>query len=296
MTESTPQLTRSDLEATIAEAAELHALPVVHMETERVLTDPSSGAQDVAELLATDPVLASRALKMANSAHYGLSKRVGNLAQAIVVVGFQAVRNLILTVRVMESFRPGHQDAFDYPGFWAHSVATAMGASVIAERGSCPHAGDAYIIGLLHDVGKLIIVQHLPDYALTIEECVEGGMPRLMAERTVIGCDHAEIGGRVAGIWKLPDVQIDAIQNHHRVLEGSEASLTDALQLANILVQALGLGPGAAVLPEASPGLSQRLGYDESCLSEWVEPIVRRFSDGKEYLDLTGWSCPMDQP
>lgn len=280
---------KEKLESLIEEVVDLHTLPVIVLEADRLMRDPRTSAQQVADLLSRDPALAGRILRLVNSPIYGFQKRIGNLTQAIVILGFQTVKNLMLTVSVIESFRTGGSQGFDYPRFWAHSVGCAIAAGEIARLANAPHAEEAYIAGLLHDVGKLVVGQHLPELWETIAGHMAAGMPETEAEVEVLGRDHSDIGGMLARAWSLPPSLVDAIRDHHHPGEsGAEVSAADVVHLADILVTALGIAPPEAVLPQASPGLAERLGYDEETLSLWVERISLLLEQANEFFEVVG--------
>ena len=274
----------------ISDVVEIHTLPVIVLAADRMMRDPRTSAQHVADLLARDPALAGRILRLVNSPFYGFQKRIGNLTQAIVILGFQTVKNLMLTVTVIESFKGTREDRFDYPGFWAHSVACAIASGEIARLARTPHAEEAYIAGLLHDIGKLLVAQHLPELAAAVVDRIEDGDDELEAERAVLGRDHSDVGGMLAGAWALPDTLVAAIRDHHHPREDREqVSPADVVHLADLLVTALGLQHGSrTTLPPLSSGLSQRLGYNESRLAEWIDAVVRRVEQASDFFEVVG--------
>ncbi len=274
----------------IDRASELHALPVVVFEAQQLIQDSRTNAQDLADLLSKDPAIASRILKVANSAFYGFQKRIGNLAQAIVVLGFQALKNLTLTVGVIDSFRVGSGDDFDYPTFWAHSVATAIAADHIARHAKIPNRSEAYMAGLLHDVGKLVLAQHGPSLYCEVRTLIAQEYTPISAEREILGRDHAELGARFLSRWSLPDELVDAVAKHHeQETPQGDVQLFEVVQLADLLVNSLGLGCVSSGLPSAMEGLSDRLGYDEETLQVWIADIATSLEAASEFFELVGY-------
>lgn len=274
----------------IRKAVDLHTLPVVVLEADRLMRDRRTSAQDIARVIVRDIALAERVLRLANSAYYGFQKRIGNLTQAVVLLGFQTVKNLLLTVSVIEDFRPGSEDEFDYPAFWGHSVATAIAATEIAQQLGMSEAEDAYVAGLLHDSGKLLIAQHLAPLASQVRQLQRQGTATLDAERQVLGRDHSDIGGKLVASWGLPDSISEAIRDHHnpQSTRTGNPSLADVLQLADCLATALGHGSTRTELPPVSAGLSDRLGYDEEKLQVWLVSIQTALDEAGEFFEYLG--------
>ena len=288
----------AEIAALIEESVSLHTLPVVVLEANRIINDPASSAQDVANLIANDPALAERVLRLSNSAFYGFQKRIGNITQAIVILGFQAVKNLMITVTVIDSFQKDQNDSTDYPAFWAHSVCTAIAANKLASLSKCSETEEAYISGLLHDVGKIIICQHLPELEEKVIESQQQGYTRIEAELAHLGQSHAEIGAQVANAWGLPNPICDAIRNHHNCTRGEDDpfSLADVLQLADAVAHGFGLGNGSQPLPSLHPELSQRMGYDSDRLGKWLEVVSVAVEQSSDFFEYIGAGKPELSP
>ncbi|MCI0652475.1 MAG: HDOD domain-containing protein [Planctomycetes bacterium] len=282
----------SEIDRLISRAVELHTLPAAVLEARRIMDDPRKNAQDVANLIAGDPAFSARVLRMANSAYYGFRRRIGTLSQAIVVLGFQAVRNLLLTAGVIEVFKSS-KATYDHARFWTHSVATAIAAQEIATRAAMPQAQHAYVAGLMHDVGKAIIAQHMPEHARSIRELELAGAGTCEAEREIIGHDHADIGGRLVTAWGLPAPIADAIREHHQPQKSaSGASDADVIHLADIVAKILLAERAACPLSLPVDGLSSRLGYDEKSLAEWVGAIAASLERAADFFQILGiWAA-----
>ncbi|MEM7167106.1 MAG: HDOD domain-containing protein [Planctomycetota bacterium] len=275
--------------ALVKEAVDLHTLPVVVLEADRLMRDQRTSAQDIAKVISRDIALAERVLRLANSAYYGFQRRIGNLTQAVVLLGFQTVRNLLLTVSVIDSFRPGSHDKFDYPAFWAHSVATAIIAGEVGRQGKFADAEEGYVAGLLHDVGTLLIAQHFPVVQHQISTRVANGECKLEAERAILGLDHSDVGSKLAVSWGLPQSVTAAIRDHH-VPSGSmgNPTLSEIVQLSDCLAHAFGFGAPVEPLMAVCDDLSLRLGYDEARLASWIEACKVALDDAAEFFEFIG--------
>ena len=281
---SSPQ----EISALIDHAVDMHTLPVVVLEAHRIMESDQASAQDIANLLTRDPALAGRILKLANSPYYGFRRRIGNLTQAIVILGFQAVKNLMLTATVIDRLTV-EDGALNFTEFWAHSVATALTAGELASRTFSPHSDEAYIAGLLHDVGKLVVAQHLPDHAARIREQRDAGQGELEAEREVLGLDHTDVGHRIIASWGLPSSLAEAVRDHHSPQgDPGESTFADLVHLSDILVHALLPRCHPHPIPQAADGLQARMGYKEHELAEWIGGVVDTLTSNGEFFEILG--------
>lgn len=270
----------------IDQAAELQTLPVMLFEADSIIRDPHSGAGDLAALLEKDTALATRILRIANSAYYGSRRRIASLPQAIVLLGFQAIKNITLTIKVVETLKPLESIEFDFPRFWGHSLGVAIASDVIARQADIDDAGDAYMAGLLHDLGRLLVAQHAAPSLQRVLELQQDGHSIDEAEKQVWGVGHAGLGARFLHHWDLPPVLVDAVRFHHS--PGEPGSLSDVIQLSDIVCSALGLGCPGAPFPAVTDSLNRRLGYDDEILAAWMTPVSEQIQAAQEFFELVG--------
>lgn len=204
------------------------ALRVVQM-----VDDPKIGAADVAGSLALDPALTARILQVANSAYYGMSGRIRTTSFAVTVVGFQTVRSLAALAAAGVS----KDDALPR-GFWSRSAAAASGGALIAARAGAK-APDAFCVGMLHDLGTVLLWRRDP----AVYDAMAAGKEGTLVERetAVYGGNHATVCASVLGAWTVPDDLCTAIGRHHEPPSEAAAPLRKALQ-AGIALGQLGLG------------------------------------------------------
>jgi putative nucleotidyltransferase with HDIG domain len=198
----------------------------------------------LAEKISRDPALSAKMLRLANSSFYGLQSKVGTVSQAIVVLGFNSARALAVAGNVIETFEDAQAVNIDVGEFWRHSIATALCA-----RGLARHAGlapdHAFIAGLLHDVGRLVLASGFPEhYARVVDFCAREGTTLSEAELRVLGVDHQSVGQLVSEAWNFPLAIQGAISQHHGPACAELANLADLIHAANAVVQALDLGCG----------------------------------------------------
>src|SRR5688572_29124102 len=198
-------------------------LPHVVRELLRELSDPDSTARTVARTAASDPALAAALIRTVNSAAMGLRRKVTSVAEAVSYLGYSVVRSLVIRMRLDQVLpAPGGQAGYDAEDLWVHSLAVSYAADCLAQRargtdGTAIDRGFVATLGLLHDIGKLVINSQFPASAALLKERDPNfaGESFLDRERRVLGADHAEIGAFLATHWKLPADLVEAIRWHH---------------------------------------------------------------------------------
>lgn len=217
----------------------LPTLPSIALEVNRMLLNYNTSIKELTKIIEKDQAIASRILKLSNSAFYGLRRRVNNIPHAVVLLGFNTLRNAIISVSVMKTFASPHIfEDFDISDFWKHSVAVAMVSKNLGEKLKYQTSEDCFLAGLLHDIGKIILSQYFQD----LFEKIRTSASRLCisfyeAERREMPIDHAMIGGHLADKWQLPIGVVDTIKYHH-TLGNSEVNhqVTTIVHAANIIV------------------------------------------------------------
>ncbi len=216
---------------------ELPPLPAATQRLCAIAGDPDADIPQMVRIVESDAALAARILGVANSAFYGLSHKVGNIGQAFFVLGTHTVRNLAMGLSVITSLKPTGQAAPHTEYLWQHSIATAIAAQTAANGLSSPHADHAFVAGMLHDIGKLVLLQAFPEkYSQLLTEPGQTGVALLNREQAVLGVCHAEIGASICERWKLPAIIGEAVAHHDGPFkEQAKNSLTRIVFIANNL-------------------------------------------------------------
>ena len=196
----------------------LPTLPTVVSKMMELVDNPRTSARSLASLIQSDQVLTAKVLKLANSAYYGRQREVGTVDEAIVIMGFEAVKDMGLSVSVLEAFKdPGENRWFDLTLFWEHAISVGVGTQMLCRSFQPRYTGESFTAGLLHDLGKVVINQYCHDDFLEIMERVhEDNEDLLSAETTVLATTHDRIGGWLANKWNLPLPIVEAIEFHHQ--------------------------------------------------------------------------------
>lgn len=218
----------------------LPTLPGMIDQISKAVESKRFSVADVGKLISRDQVLSAKVLKLANSAFFGFSRKVGSLTQALVLLGFGVVKGLILTSSVFDLMKAKAE------GLWMHSMGVATVSSIIAATLEMKDAEEVSLAGLLHDLGKVVLRAHMAEDMEAIGRLVEQeGMNTREAEFEVLGFTHAEVGLWLAESWKLPEDLAEPIQFHHEPGRAKDAPLvTSIVHLADILVRGYGYGDG----------------------------------------------------
>ena len=260
----------------IAHANRLPALPQALLEALEEMNRPDVDIARAAALLARDQGIVLRILRVANSAFYGLSRRVAALSEAIQFIGLPAVRSLVTAHAMMGRFPSRVDGGFDYLGLWRHSLMSAAAARHLAPRLSVSPE-TAFMAGLLHDVGTALLGCCVPrDYQATLDHAREHGCSVLEAEQATLGLTHARIGAILAEQWRFPAVIRAAILDHHAPGGGSEP-VAHVVHAADLLACALqGRLPIADISSRLADETRRLLALEESGLAELLVRIESR--------------------
>lgn len=243
---------------------DLPSLPAVVMELLNSIDQDDVDISVLAKKVSHDQALTAKTLRLANSPLYGLQVKVTTIQQAITYLGFQTTRNLITAAAVTGCFAEGHCPGFDHKAFWRHSIATAACAKVLARQMRF-NQDYAFTAGLLHDIGRLVLVSCFPNqYSITLAYREEHDCYLLEAERKVLGVDHVDAGMALAEHWNFSDTMRLAIGGHHDPEAPGAGFLAAIIHVADAIVHALDLAQVRDdLVPPVSTVAWTALGLDE---------------------------------
>jgi len=208
------------IKTALAKIGDIATLPEVTTRIIAVVDDPKSTARDLHNIIKNDPALASRILKVVNSAFYGLPGQVSEIDRAIVLLGLSAVKNIAISASISRLFTSERiSDRFSARDIWKHSVAVAVATrQMCCLLGKRPFAEEAFLAGLIHDLGLLVERQAYPDgLAEIIRESAKGDRYLHELKMEIIGADHQTLGSALAAKWKFPRVLQTVLGYHHKI-------------------------------------------------------------------------------
>lgn len=243
---------------------DLPSLPVVVMELLTSIDQDDVDISVLARKVSLDQALTAKTLRLANSPSSGLQVRVTTIQQAITFLGFQATRNLITAAAMTGCFPANRCPGFDDRAFWRHSIATAACAKVLARRMRL-NQDFAFTAGLLHDIGRLVLVTSFPErYSAVLARRQREDRQLLDVERELLGVDHVTAGMALAQHWQFSDTMLHAIAYHHEPETPGAGFLATIVHIANAIVHALDLArddnelvPPVSMVAWTALGLSQ---------------------------------------
>lgn len=220
---------------------DLPALPIIVLELLSSFDEPDVDIGRLAEAISHDQALAARTLRVANSSAYGLASKVKSISQAIMVLGFDSVRSLVAAGAIVQVF-PGAGAQRDLAPFWRHSMATAVCSRNVA-RHTRIHPEQAFLAGLLHDIGRLVLATRFPhQYAAALAWRAANDCWQVDAEQQVLGMNHQQVGLMLAEAWQFPPLIQRAIGYHHAPAVDDLGELASIVHVANAIVHALDIG------------------------------------------------------
>lgn len=268
---------------------QIPTLPVVVTQLLKVINHPNSGADNAAAFVEKDIALASKVLKLANSSYYGIPRTITNIKSAIVILGFNAIKSLVLSSSVLKIFEEkGEQTLFDKNAFWNHSVEVAMMAKSLARKVRGADYDQAFSGGLLHDIGKLILAQYSTrDYQEVLGEVTQGKRPSEVIEQEILGITHCKISGMLLERWGIPEALQIPVSFHDQPTKAEDhVQMAHILHLANYLSYLKGSYTVQGELaPELNSETLESLGFQQTP-EELLENISGDLSEVAEFIAL----------
>ena len=279
----TPEQRKQTVEAAIREISHIATLPEVTLKIVELVEDPSSTAQDLHNVIANDPALSSRILKVVNSSFYGLPGQIGSINRAIVMLGLNAVKNIAIAASLAKLFRGGDlSHGFSARAVWEHAVACGAVTKLVADTAKVGMADEAFLAGLMHNIGLMVEMQFdrnkLIEVVQSLGVSADGVPSRDMreVERALFGADHQDFGKGLCERWKFPNNFSLVTGYHHNPLEAPADArrLPAMVYIANRLVGSIE-GQFRLDLPglDIDPAVMDVLGLSETQLQALRERV-----------------------
>ncbi len=269
----------------MAEVKSFPGMPATAAKLMPLLNDPDSGSARIEEIMKYDPGLTANILKLTNSAYFGLPSQVSSVRQAVMLLGWKRLLQLVMTM-CMSALMKKPVPGYDLPRgeLWRHSVAVSVAADTVVKALSLAEADEVFTAALLHDIGKLVLGAYVNQDLGRIEQIVDKGISFDVAEYIVLGTHHAEIGARILQHWSLPQELVNAVSWHHNPESCRNGCvLSDVVHVANIIGRMIGYGKGRNGQPvEPAAEVVERLGLTADRMEKLAEQTLRevaRLSD-----------------
>ncbi len=282
---------KTDILETVSNISTIPTLPTVLERITTLLKNPQTSAEEVGRAITKDQALASKVLKLVNSAFYGFPGRISTITHAVVILGFSTIKNIVLTASIFETFKKGRENfaGFDMEKFWIHSIACGAAAQTLAKHIGNQDREECFIAGLIHDIGKIILCQYLPKEFNEITRNVrEKNILIFDSERELYNTTHQEIGGIIAKNWNLPANLQQAVCHHHNPTKNQNHFITISIvHCADILVRALDFGNGGDnKIPSLAEHVWKTLKLNEKNLLPILEEISEEVKKAKIFMQI----------
>lgn len=258
------------------------SLPLMFERINKAIDDPESSFTDIARIISGDPALSARLLKLANSSFFGFPAKVETITHAVTVIGMSQLRDLALATTIVNQFKGMDAAKINMESFWSHSVAVGLAARIIAIYRRESNAERYYVLGMLHDLGHLIMYLNMPDEVNRIlEQCRANKTLVYQGERELLGFDHGDVGGALLRSWDLPARLEEAVACHHKPSMAVRYSVEAAIvHVADIIAHAMDLGHGAEEYVSPLDGKAwETINLPSSLLSPILSQMDRQFPD-----------------
>ena len=214
----------------VSRTADLVSLPDIYIRLKTVVDDPESSMADVADVVANDPALTARLLKIANSPYFGFPAKITTVARATSLLGTQQIHDLVLATTVAEAFSGIPSELISMQDFWSNSIRCGLLCRRLAQECNVLDSERLFVEGLLHDVGHLIMYQGLPEAsAAALLESQQQDKPLFLVERELIGCDYAQVGFALMRSWHFPPGLIESVRYQNEPARAEDFPLEVAI-------------------------------------------------------------------
>jgi putative nucleotidyltransferase with HDIG domain len=270
----------------IGSLGDLPASPAVINRVMSMTADFNTDTTDLSKALSADQTLTAKILKLSNSSFYGRAQGVASLEEAVMILGFFTLRSLVIATATHSMFSDDGPDSHEHI-LWEHSLATGMASRIIAQHTGGADVEEAFIAGLMHDIGKLIFLQKMPEaYGEIIAKIKSEGSSFADLEKQMFGFSHAALGSILMIKWSFPQGLIDAIASHHdleKIAKLDDCSLLPAIiNLADSV--AINIGTGFGQEPQenlAALESAQKLDLDDQTLNTILTDLRESFEQEK---------------
>jgi putative nucleotidyltransferase with HDIG domain len=283
------KLMNRELERTIMAAGDLPTIPVVATKVMQLIESERATADELSKVVSGDPAVAARVLKISNSPFYGCQRKIQSLPMAIMMLGFNTLRSLVITASVKQVYQPyGLVEKM----LWEHSFGAGLAARIIAADTRFSNEEESFLAGLFHDIGKTIM-NHLDrdKFRTVVERCYNEVLPFTEVEKDVYPFGHDDVGACVIRKWNFPEMLANSVQQHHALAFADAddpylARLTAIVSLSDKFCHKLGIGERYPdeCLDLCGSKAAEMLGLDEGRMTEMLDAFKETYERDKSYF------------
>jgi len=269
---------------------EVPTLPIVYQQLFSKMSNPNVSVPQLAEVVTRDQSLATKILKLVNSAFYGYKKEINTISRAMVILGFRTVRNAALAISVFDYVSGAMEDSrFPVEDFWKHSLCTASICKVVGQKTGSPQQEETFVAGLLHDIGKMIMMKYFAeDFGEVCGYAIEHQKSWSEAEDALLNIGHASVAKAVLRSWNFPSSLVEAVQYHHSLNSGaSYPGLAALTNVADYVSYELKMGaPSSLAHQDCDAGALKELGTTLEEIMSYKETILEETNQALEILQI----------
>lgn len=262
------------VQSAIRELGQIATLPEITLKVVKLVDDPESTVSELGALIAHDPALGARILKIVNSGFYGVPGQIASISQAIRLIGLNALKIIAIGASLKKLVRGGHiGTSFNARDLWTHCIAVAAGSKMLARRMGIPVTDEVFLVGLIHDIGILVELQVCRSQLIEAIEATnaDDAVSFREAEVRALGATHEQFGAALCRAWRFPVCFADVAKFHHRPLEAPSRSdvLPCIVHTADIIAARLHIGFTRTVdATDIEPAVLERLSLDEAAVGK----------------------------
>lgn len=247
----------------------------VLQEIEAALQSPQCNLNSIGDAIQKDPDLTARLLRLANSPFFGFANRLSTVAEAVSLLGIQQIQDMIVASSVLEQFKGVPDNLVNKDSFWRHSLAVGITARLLAMERRLPKPDKFFVAGLLHDVGRLVLMLQAPESAQAVFELYQREKILLRdAEKKILGFDHQQIAAELLQSWSYPAALVQAVAFHHTPDSSVAKMEASVVHIADHLVNAMGIGSsGEQFVSSLDDKAWATLGLSSEILARLIEAV-----------------------
>ncbi len=271
----------------VKSSVKLSSPPEIFVKLNETMEDPDFSFSDISRIIGSDPSLSARLLKIVNSSFYSFPSTIESIPHAVSIIGSRQLRDLALSTTILTSFEGIPETLIDIGSFWSHSIACGIAARTIALHSRETNTERYFLAGVLHDIGRLVILENFPELAREIlNQTQASGELLFKTEENILGFDHAILGAALIESWQLPSYLEETIRCHHHPLKSTNYPVESSiLNLSDAFAKSMELGnSGDPFLTPLDPISWNRIGISTTLLSVIWNQIETQYEETAKFF------------